>query len=403
MKKNFTHKTQLLIIAAVFSWYCANSQAITIEAADMPVPTVNYNYDNIIGMAPSVPTIAQDAQWDYSTYFGNMPDFAAYHPETITLFTDAGVDVYRGMFKYFNTSFGYQMWQEFDFNENVIDDIAVDVPYQPNTLQPFTGNISDSIFILPQSYILNQPRRIVEFPFTANSSWNSNSRRVTEMILNVPSFGLNNAPVTHAYTWVRKDTIIAYGKMRVYTSAGPSIEYDVLLDKSSEYTLDSFYLAGQPAPSALLTAFGVSQGQKTNVNYRYQFYRKGTFAHLLGYFYGADESFTNPVDIYVHTDDIETYNGTFQVDYINYTTVLYPNPSIGNEINIKILGQVPSINKYTISDIFGKTIQTGSLENGGMGEFNIPFQQSLIPGNYFISLQNNAQNILTEYFQVTEK
>jgi hypothetical protein len=141
MQKKFTHKIHLLLFATLISWYSAHSQAITIEAADMPVPMANYNFDNIIGLVPSVPTIAQDAQWDYSTYFGNDPDFAAYLPETIPFFTDAGVDVYRGLFKYINTSFGYQIWQEFDFNENGIDDIAVDVPFQSNTLQPFTGNL----------------------------------------------------------------------------------------------------------------------------------------------------------------------------------------------------------------------------------------------------------------------
>jgi hypothetical protein len=162
-------------------------------------------------------------------------------------------------------------------------------------------------------------------------------------------------------------------------------------------------LAGQPAPPTLLNAFGLSQGQKTNINNRYVFYRKGTFAYLLGFIYESDDSFSNPVDIFVHTDDIETYNSTFEIENITYSTLLYPNPSNGSEINVKIMGGIPVIDQYSITDVFGRTIQEGMVDVTAQNAINIVFPNRLAAGNYFISLKKGARCLVTESFHVIEK
>jgi hypothetical protein len=395
-----TPRQFLTLIFSLLSGLSAFGQtAITITAADMPVPTGPYNYDRVTGLVPNV-VPETNALWDYSTTFANMQDIADFYPELIPFFLDAGVDVYRLFFKNMTSDFGYEIYQEFDFNANGIDDIAVDVLEQNYTLQPFTGNINDSIFIPAQSKIVGTPRRIIEFPFTANSTWSSSSRRVTDMVFNIPAFGLNYAPVQHAYTWVRNDSIVGWGKMRVYTPDGPSIDYDVLMDKISEHTVDSFYLGGAPAPLALLTAFGVAQGQKTEEIYRYNFYRKGSFGHLASFHYETDETFSDVVDAFIGMDGLETAPPSATVENISYATVLYPNPSAGSELNIKFMGGQFELGSYEVFDTMGRLLKQGQLQANG-SDVQLKMGEPLPSGNYYIQLKDKElRSIATQQFEV---
>lgn len=396
--KTFTSKCLFALLFSVVSASQMLGQAITITAADIPAPTGPLYYDNITALVTN-PTLTANGYWDYSSYFGNTPDFAAYYPETIPFFTDAGVDIYRQGFKYMNANLGYQIYQEYDFNSNGVDDIAMDIVEQHYSLQPLTGGAADSQFIPSQSYIYNQPRRILEFPMTANSAWSSSSRRTVEMIFNVPTFGLNNANVTHAFTLVRKDTIAGWGKARVYTPSGPSIDYDVLIDKSIDYAVDSFYLGGAPAPPALLSAFGVSQGQITQKAYRYNFYRKGSFGYLVGFTY-TDDAFSNLQFAFVSTDDIETATASAVSEKISYATVLYPNPCAGSEINVKVMGTHFDIEKYLITDQMGKLVRQGQTENLGDG-VKVRLNETLPTGQYYVSLlDKNLRSVVSEKFEV---
>jgi hypothetical protein len=291
------------------------------------------------------------------------------------------------------------MYQEYDFNANGVDDIAMDIVEQRYSLQQVTGSATDSLIIPSQSYIYNSPHRIVEFPMTANSAWSSSSRRTVEMVINVPAFGLNNAPVTHAFTWQRNDTIVGWGKARVYTPDGPSIDYDVLIDKVTDYTLDSFYLGGAPAPGALLSAFGVSQGQKTQKNNRYNFYRKGHFAYLVGFSYN-DDAFSDLQFAFVNTDDIETATASATAEKLSYATVLYPNPRAGSEINIKVMGTQFDIEKYIITDQMGRFVRQGETEDTGDG-IKVRLNETLAPGQYCISLlDKKSRSVIAEKFDV---
>lgn len=387
-----------LLLSAVFAAQ-TQGQAITITAADMPVPSGPSYYDDITALVTS-PTVTENGFWDYSDKFGNLQDFAGYYPETIPFFTNAGIDLYRQRSKYLNSDFVYFTYQEYDFNAGGVYDAGLDVLEQRYSLAPITGNPNDSLIIAAQSYLYNQPLQLLEFPMTAKSTWSSNSRRTVEMTINVPAFGLNNAPLTHAFTWVRQDSIVGWGKVRVYTPNGPSIDYDVLIDKSSEYAVDSFYLAGAPAPSALLSAFGVAQGQHTQKSNRLSFYRKGSYSYLVGFQYN-DDAFTDIQYAFVNTDNIETATASAVVEKATYATILYPNPSAGSEINVKVLGSELGIAQYRVTDLTGRTICQGKTEENGDG-IQVHFNELLSNGQYFITLMDkDLRNVLSEKFEVT--
>lgn len=398
--KNATSKIHFSLIISVLAGLSAFGQtATTITADDMPVPTEPYYVDKVTGLVPNA-SPAENETWDYANVFGNSPDSVYYYPEYLPFFLDAGVDVYRPFFKNFSPDFGYQIFQEFDFNQNGIYDVGVDVLGQNNTLQPFTGNINDSIFILAQSEIVSVPRRIIEFPFTANSAWSSSSRRVTDMVINVPAFGLNYAPVQHAYTWVRHDSIVGWGKMRVYTPDGPSIDYDVLMDRMAEHAVDSFYLNGTPAPAPLLTAFGVAQGQLTHRNHRYIFYRKGTFGYLATFTYGSDATYSNLINAFIGTDGLEAAPSA-TVESLRYASVLYPNPSAGGELNIRLMGGQFELGSFEVFDAMGRQVRQGKLLEANGGEFQVKMGTHLPTGNYLIQLKDKQlRSVAVQRFEV---
>lgn len=373
-------------------------QAITINATDMPVPTADYNMMIISSTSAPVPVVGTSSLWDYSTYSGTAT-VNSYPAETNPFFTAAGIDVYASGFKTLTTGLGYDLFSEIDFNATNIKESGIEIERQEYDLFDFTGSTSDSLIFPAQTKLLTTPRVIIQFPMTAGSSWTSYSRHVTDFFLTVASASLSNTPGQQVYYTHRTDTICGWGKLKVYTASGASIQYDVLMDKVAQYNVDSFYLAGSPAPPTLLTAFGLTQNQKNDSNYRYHFFRKGSFNYLMSFSFGSDATYTTPVGKFVHTDNI-TPAGVSGLDN-GYATVVFPNPSMGNFINLLVQGRGMADANYFVTDITGRTIKSGRVEML-QGAAHIEFDEQLSAGNYTINLFDKDNNrIVSESFSVS--
>ena len=393
MRKLFTLLSVLPVASVAFG-------QVNITSADMPVPTAAYHLRNFTSSSAPNPVAGTSATWDYSTYAGT-PDSAVYVTETDTFFTNAGVDVYRSSFKSLLPGLGYYVYGEFDFNGSNIKESAIDVLDQPYDISGTTGGSSDSLIIPAQRQLLTTAREIVHFPFTAGSAWNSNSTRTVTFYLSVAAASLSHAPIQHTYHVIRRDSITGWGKLKVYTSAGASMQYDVLMDKISEYAADSFYMGGSPAPATLLAAFGMYQGQKTDSNYRYNFYRKGSFIYLLSYYYGSDATYTNSVSKFMSSDNV-TPAGVASMGNIAYSSILFPNPTNSSEINVMISGKNVSNGNYTITDMTGKTVQSGAIEML-QGTVHVALNTSLAAGNYVINIADREHHtVVTEQFTTTK-
>ncbi len=395
MKKIFTLLALLPVASTVFG-------QITINAADMPVPTAAYNLRDISTSAAANPTIGASTSWDYSAYAGT-PTTNTYTAETDTFFTTAGIDVYYAAFKSLISGLGYNYYAELDFNASNVKDAGTDVPAQGYSLTAMTTGASDSLTIPVQKTILTSAREIVRFPFTAGTNWSSVSHRAITFYLTVASAMMSHTPAEHRYDIHRTDSIIGWGKMRVYTTSGPSIQYDVLMDKSAQYAVDSFYLSGAPASPTVLTFFGVHQGQFTDSSYRYNFYRKTSFNYLMTFNYGNDATYTTPTAKYMHSDNIIPANvGVNEVNDIAFSTVLFPNPANGSEVNLLINGKDVTGGQYFVTDMSGKTIQAGAIEMKA-GAVHVTLGDNVANGNYFLSVTNcNNAKIVTEPFTIAK-
>ncbi len=394
MKKQITFFSLFFLVAgAAFS-----QTAITINAADMPIPTVPYNVDQITTANPPNASLGNNQIWNYATYFGNSPTTNVYIAETDPFWTNAGVDVYLTTNKSLTANLFYEIANEFDFNANKVEDKGVYVYPQAYSLDAFTGNTTDSIVFPVQNYIFAQPRTILSFPFTANSAWHSVSRAAVDFNLTVTAYNLNKTPGKHVYRTIQNDSIIGWGKLTVYTANGSSIPYDVLMNSVERYAIDSFYLAGSPAPTPLLTAFGVTQGQKTNVRYAYNFYRAGSFNYLMRLYFGADNTYSTIETAWIHTDNLTT---TGVETATKYSTLLYPNPTNGSQLNIQVLGKNTTLTQYTVMDMMGRVVQTGKPQITGGESVSIVLDDNLVNGNYVIKVEDsNNQVVVTEKFDL---
>jgi hypothetical protein len=374
-----------------------SQSAITFFSPDMPIPTTGFNYDEFTALNPTQPTIGVNKSWNYATYFGNSPSSVDFYPEVDPFYTAAGVDVYFQSFKTLspNLGLGYLFYSELDFNQNGVDDKGIYIDEQVFSLEALTGSITDNLTFPLQGYLTNGARRVVKFPMTNSTHWTSSVRKANDFTLKVAAFGLNNTPCQHVYTIVRQDSIVGWGKLRVHTATGPSIAYDVLIDKLKQYSIDSFYVAGAPAPAALMTAFSVSQGQISDVTHQYNFYRLGSYSYLMRFHYGADASYTNLEYAYINTDNLTTETtGISETTENTYSTVLFPNPSNGSEINLTILGKDLDNVSYTITDLSGKILQSADNQVTLGNTLTVKLANELSNGMYFLQVKDKKEVIV---------
>ncbi len=389
--------TSTLFAFFLFSTIAFNQ--ITILGTDMPVPPEINNFDEITSSNPASPAVGTNLTWDYSANFGNIPLTLVFPVETNPFFTAAGVDVYQQGFKNLNSNLGYTVYNELDFNDDDVLDRGLDIFYQAYSLAAYTGNPADSLVFPAQQYLLSSPRVLIDFPMTANTSWHSTSLRKTDFNLTVSALGLNRVPGEQRYSLIRNDSIVGWGKMSVHTPNGPSISYDVLMDKIEQYAVDSFFIAGGPAPSVLLTSFGISQGQITGLQHAYNFYRKGSYQYLIRFFYGTDKTYSTVSQAFVNTDNLVT--GVDNENGISYSSLVFPNPSNGNEINIKLIGKTIASATYLITDLTGRTIQEGIPVLQSDGFMQVKLNHQLSNGNYFIKIRDESYNeVVSEQINV---
>jgi hypothetical protein len=261
-------------------------------------------------------------------------------------------------------------------------------------LSAYTGNASDNVVFPEQRQLFDVSREILRFPATYGQINHTDSRRVMNFNLSIAAYGLNNTPgqlVTHLH---RADTIVGYGQMRVYTPQGPSIYYEVLAMKSWQYELDSFYLAGQPAPQALMDAFGLSQNQNDDSDKanRLYFYRENNSAPFLLMNFGSNP-FQFYTGIFIHGDNLQVASNE-ELEKESYQVFIYPNPSNGNSVTIQYFGINLNNVNYTIRDINGRVVQSVKNQLIHGNKIEIQMNDEISDGYYFVEVVDSENKLI---------
>ncbi len=382
-----------LLVLCLLSGTTFSQTPFTITADNFPVWGLQVLDGPSNLTAPKI-IPAANGNWDYSSYHSGGTGVNNYIVETDPFYTNAGTDVYISSVKTLVGNLGYQVFYEYDFNNTGVYENGIYVDPHGFDLNAYTGNILDSITFPLQGSIFAVGRQVIAFPATYQTAWHSESHRTVDFNLTVNALGLNKVPFKHVFTVFRSDSIVGWGKLRVYANGIPSIPYDVLIDRSTQYAVDSFYTGGAPAPANLLSAFGMTQGQQTGRIYRHTVYREGNSTPFAMFSYNA-ANFNTLTSVFFDTQNLST-SAVNSLAHENYSTLLFPNPSPTGFINLQITGEMPDVDRYSVTDQQGRLVQTGAANMAG-DIFQLQLNSDIPAGQYILQLiDRRGRTVITE-------
>jgi len=379
-----------IVLACVLN-YVQAQEPITLTFQNFRTPpNADYFYQGANTAGVAIPAHGANKVWDYSnlTKKNANSDSRSYVP--------ASYPAYPNALRQFDNFFilaGIPIAQTNieDNDENSYHGLGTHFERQAFPLQSITGNATDSLIIVKQN--VHEPHQIFQkYPVTYLASWRSHSISRTDFQLSIAAFGLDHTPgqfVQHTYD---KRKVVGWGKVRIPTSSGPCKYIKALLEKLSVLKVDSVYLAGAPAPDALLDAFGVTQGETVNSFYEYRFYRKGIDAYLINFF--MNPTFTTITGLNYDTkyvnldwdDDIISSTNESEVNLADVTVKVFPNPS-PNEFTLNLSGKYAAQASVSVFDLSGKQLQKFENVSG-----ELRFGKELKPGIYMVQvIQNNEK------------
>lgn len=257
---------------------------------------------------------------------------------------------------------------------------------QTFSLEPFTANPADNLTFPPQHHVYNTPLMWVKYPVSPASTWTSESQRSSDFFLTITSSGLNNAPSQRRTKHKIAAEVSGWGQIVVPVSGGgASMPYDVLLVRERQTIIDSFYVNNAPAPTPLLNAFGLSQGQALDV-YITKFYYEGNERPFMEIDHDTDSSYQAVSSCYFMKErvlpalSIGDFGG-------NRNLNIFPNPSENHSIFVK----TPTYFKpktCTILNSIGQRIFEYEVE-ALSSDFRLDIPKSLSKGIYFLHVQSD--------------
>ena len=272
-------KQLLLTTLCVLTFSLSMTAQITINRADFGISSTVRDsavVKNLTKTGATLPTFGNNQNWDYSALKDSLADLGTryYAPPASfgtvpTVFSDANVAAnYNTTFQAFSyPSRAYLKSDATGFNQ---------LGYATNgrafSITPISGGATDSLIFTAAITRYTNPNIFYKFPITANSVWKSNFKDTSNFLLTIAAFGLNRTPGARVSAYTQTDTIMGWGTLKMRNpTGGASLSYAVLLDRNIVTTVDSFYLAGGPAPAALLGAFGLTQGSSSGTPATYAF------------------------------------------------------------------------------------------------------------------------------------
>ncbi len=329
------------------------------------------------------PSIGPAQYWNYSDLVQNSP-------AAINYITAANANFPTATFADTNLSIPFvpNWWYKSDYYYRTASDgancLGFVVNDQRTCLVSLTGNTADSCIFPAQHFDFASSSYLMPFPTTAGSVWYTSTPMAVNFQLSITAYGLNHAPCQKISHIMRRDTIVAWGTLRVPTASGASNAYDVLLVKRMSVQIDSFYMNGSPAPAPMLAAFGISQGQQTISN-RYIFWRENARYALLMMNFGSD-NFTKATSIYYDGTAVYDPAGIDNVDQ-SANLLVFPNPA-NDQL---FLQNFEGMEQFTIFNTLGSAVKTGSVNNGIIEVSDLP------SGMYLLTLKGHS-NMTTSRF-----
>lgn len=296
---------------------------------------------------------------------------------------------------------------------NGIERFGEEVPRQALSLVALgvPGAVStDSLIILAQNAPYTVPYAIIKFPSTYQSTWNTDFSYTVNMELTFAGGGYNAAPMQLKVRTQYDFEIVGWGHAELALLDGTFGECDVLMERISATTIDSLFINGAPANGTVTGYFGFTQNRTSNL-YFDELFRVNEVNALVLYNYGSDASFTNVADSRVHQLRVPFATSVPNVAPLTYNGEmnLYPNPvEKGETLNMYMppaLYAQTGAYKYTVCDIMGRTLASGTVQGGQRNTgFTLPVQipGKLASGNYWLTVYDGNSKLAVTPFALAD-
>jgi hypothetical protein len=247
-------------------------------------------------------------------------------------------------------------------------------------ISAMTGNAGDNIKFPADTFLYTTPGYIIKFPTQYNTSTVDTMITETRFLLTIQAFGFNETPCVQKQYMITDDQFSGYGSLKAPSSNNPNYPCDVVQVKRNTTTIDSIFVNGMPADPALLSAFGLTQGQTTRL-YDYYFYRPQTHNYMFRI--ACNNNFSS-----VNTalwDSELPFNSSIQNNKIPVSITIFPNPT--NGIMTIETGDY-EVKNIELSDMSGKIIIHCNISESsrsyviGLTEFQ--------NGIYFLKVETEA-------------
>ena len=212
---------------------------------------------------------------------------------------------------------------------------------------------SDNLTIAQQYAKYSKPIYIQKFPETAGTLLNDNLPTVVEynFTLSYAAAGLVNTPGIRRQYITQKDSIVGWGILKRKSPSGIILSDSVLLSSRVKTTVDSFFLAGSPAPAALVSALGATQG-RIAASSRLSFLQKNRAVATMYFFYPS-ANFTGTPSVSMEFGDA-LHTPTTEAPQGDNAIKVYPNPTKGGQITLELAQNTEG--GVSISNVLGQIL-----------------------------------------------
>lgn len=261
-----------------------------------------------------------------------------------------------------------------------------DVTYSISTV---SGGPNDSLRFVGGNYVYPGSFDQIRFPLAYQDQWVCTYRQDVDFELTVAAYALNQEPGKNSRYFTQNRTVVGEGTLVIKDKNGnPSAPFNALLIRVVRNTIDSTFLSGAPAPSALMTAFGLTQGA-TEADSFYVFYAPGFGAPVMSLGIGTGNQIVN----LAYRPGAAVLGGPTQADNhleLGAEFVLAPNPiHSGTLLGWKSLNPdlSGSIQLYNSA---GQLVIQEKIRTDYSGSGKIQLPETIVPGIYFVKMLNES-------------
>lgn len=346
----------LLIICALFA--VPVSAQFTVTQSNFP-RSASFT-DTILSSDQSgiqLPAEGGAEVWDYSNLVTTSTDFSVHTDATSNpVFTDA-LNSYPINIDFLDQEVPARMFEAVDSSGFHMDGLSVSEINYPLGL--ISLNPNDTITILDRDDLYQGRINPVRFPCTYQINWSGTHVEQLDFALTLASANLTQEQGYRQRTLTDSRDVIGYGKLLIPDFGGGATDtMDVLQIKVFQQTVDSFFLAGSPAPDSVLTEIGLTQGA-VRLDTFYVFYRadySGTVLKLDIESGSVSKATYRPQADNVVTTGIAEKVVTLDMKY-------YPNPIAGGQqLNIVMPTEAEGSYQVTLVDLMGRQLTVSTLE-----------------------------------------